>query len=280
MQNFFQKITRKYQRIRDIFVPLTILRWIIASILFIIFFIRVIYLEKFFVISYCLGVFLLNYFISFLTPQIDPEIAKQDEEDSNELEIEEKEIKINLPTHSNDEFKPFMRKLPEYKFWEKTFYAIFISIISTFFPSLDFPAYWPMLLIYFLLLFVLSMRNQISHMIKYRYIPFNLKKKKYSQNKKSSENFPEFKKSVPQIEEVNPQQNPYSTNFSENTPNSFTPLNPSNHPNQTIRPLTPSVTSARTSLLYKKRQPNFSSFSSPNSPVQDKLNPQIKSKLK
>lgn len=49
----------------------------------------------------------------------------------------------------------------------------------TFFPFFDIPVFWPILLTYWLLLFFLTMRNQISHMIRYRYLPFSWGKAKY-----------------------------------------------------------------------------------------------------
>lgn len=43
----------------------------------------------------------------------------------------------------------------------------------TFFSVFDVPVFWPILLSYWVVLFVLTMRRQISHMIKYRYVPFS-----------------------------------------------------------------------------------------------------------
>jgi len=47
-----------------------------------------------------------------------------------------------------------------------------IAIFCTFFEVFDVPVFWPILLMYFILLFCLTMKRQIMHMIKYRYIPF------------------------------------------------------------------------------------------------------------
>ena len=41
----------------------------------------------------------------------------------------------------------------------------------------DVPVFWPILLMYFLVLFFVTMKRQIKHMIKYRYIPFSFGKK-------------------------------------------------------------------------------------------------------
>lgn len=46
----------------------------------------------------------------------------------------------------------------------------------TFFSMFDVPVFWPILLFYWIVLFVLTMRRQISHMIKYKYIPFSVGK--------------------------------------------------------------------------------------------------------
>ncbi|MFS8002144.1 putative retrieval of early ER protein Rer1 [Helianthus anomalus] len=54
--------------------------------------------------SYALGIYILNLLIRFLSPQVDPEF--QDLSDGP-----------FLPNRSSDEFRPFVRRLPEFKFW-------------------------------------------------------------------------------------------------------------------------------------------------------------------
>lgn len=51
-----------------------------------------------------------------------------------------------------------------------------IGFVLTFFSAFDVPVFWPILLFYWLMLFTLTMRRQIMHMIKYRYVPFSLGK--------------------------------------------------------------------------------------------------------
>ena len=120
----------------------------------------------FHVISYCLAILILNLFLRFLTP------IKAD------LEEEELDNPV-LPIRDADEFKPFLRKLGEYSLWKHCTIAIGVSIICTFFPALDIPVFWPVLVVYFLILFVLTMRRQIAHMIKHGYIPFDFGKARY-----------------------------------------------------------------------------------------------------
>jgi hypothetical protein len=52
-----------------------------------------------------------------------------------------------------------------------------IGFCMTFFPVFDVPVFWPILLMYFLVLFFVTMKRQIKHMIKYRYVPFSFGKK-------------------------------------------------------------------------------------------------------
>lgn len=47
-----------------------------------------------------LGIYTLNLLIGFLSPQVDPESEGP-----------------ALPMKGSDEFKPFVRRLPEFKFW-------------------------------------------------------------------------------------------------------------------------------------------------------------------
>jgi hypothetical protein len=47
----------------------------------------------------------------------------------------------------------------------------------TLFTMFDVPVFWPILLLYWLLLFTVTMKRQIKHMIKYRYLPFTTGKK-------------------------------------------------------------------------------------------------------
>ena len=54
--------------------------------------------------------------------------------------------------------------------------AFCIAFVMTFFPAFDVPVFWPILLCYWIVLFVLTMKRQIAHMIKHKYIPFSVGK--------------------------------------------------------------------------------------------------------
>jgi hypothetical protein len=76
-------------------------------------------------------------------------------------------------------YRPFARRLPEFKFWHSSVRSVFIAIFLTFFDAVNVPVFWPILLLYFIILFVITMKRQIKHMIKYRYVPFSFGKQTY-----------------------------------------------------------------------------------------------------
>ncbi|KAI5075535.1 hypothetical protein GOP47_0009611 [Adiantum capillus-veneris] len=92
-----------------------------------------------------------------------------------------------LPSKGSDEFKPFIRRLPEFKFWYAFTKAFCVAFLMTFFSIFDVPVFWPILLLYWIVLFVLTMKRQIRHMIKFRYVPFNMGKQKYTGKKPASD---------------------------------------------------------------------------------------------
>lgn len=63
-------------------------------------------------------------FLAFLTPKFDPSIIEEEED--------EDEQGPSLPTRNDQEFRPFIRRLPEFKFWYAHIYTRFISMTLTF----------------------------------------------------------------------------------------------------------------------------------------------------
>jgi hypothetical protein len=49
----------------------------------------------------------------------------------------------------------------------------------TFFSVFDVPVFWPILLMYFGVLFFMTMKRQIAHMYKHKYVPVSFGKAKY-----------------------------------------------------------------------------------------------------
>lgn len=163
----YHKALTIYRYCSDKSVPLIKERWIAFTLLTFLFELRVVLTHKWYLSCYAHGIFLLNQFLSFLTPKFD--LSLQQDEENKELEAGER----------LDEFKPFIRRLPEFKFWDYSTKATLIALVSTLFNFTDIPVFWPILLVYFIIIFVLTMKRQIQHMLKYRYIPLDIGKKKY-----------------------------------------------------------------------------------------------------
>lgn len=164
-----QKVKVTYQEILDRSVPYVKERWITFGVLLTLFVFRIILSQGWYIICYALGIYLLNLFLAFLTPKFDPSLEQ--ELFSSNLEEGTDEVE--------EEFKPFIRRLPEFKFWLKAVRATVLSLLTSFFTIFDIPVFWPILVMYFIILFCLTMRKQIQHMVKYRYLPFDLGKTRY-----------------------------------------------------------------------------------------------------
>ena len=67
-----------------------------------------------------------------------------------------------LPTSQNEEFRPFIRRLPEFKFWYSATKATTIAFFCTFFELFNIPVFWPILVMYFITLFCITMKRQIK----------------------------------------------------------------------------------------------------------------------
>lgn len=165
-----QQLVAKWGRIYQTYLDKTTIfpqyRWAVFVISLFIYCARVYMLNGFFIVTYGLGIFLLNLLIGFLSPAIDPD------EDMGDGEFQ-------LPT-AGDEYRPFSRKLPEFKAWVSAIKAVLISIFLTFFEFCDLPVFWPILLMYFVLLFFLTMKERVKHMIKYKYVPVSWGKQTYA----------------------------------------------------------------------------------------------------
>lgn len=163
-------IGQRYQLLLDKSVPHHLARWTLAICYLSGFFIRVLVVRGWYIITYGLAIYLLNILLAFLTPKIDP--AMQDLDDDGP----------GLPTRQSEEFRPFIRRLAEFKAWHSCMIATTISYFCTFFDCFNVPVFAPVLIMYFCLLFFLTMKRQIKHMIRYRYLPFTRGKPTYSKD--------------------------------------------------------------------------------------------------
>ncbi|KRZ90749.1 Protein RER1 [Trichinella sp. T8] len=174
-------ISQRYQSFLDHWTPYTLVRWMFTVFLGFLYMLRIIYVQGYYIVTYALGIYYLNLLIAFLSPKIDPAFAAEEDGPS-------------LPTSSKEEFRPFMRRLPEFKFWYRSIYpslnisqyrhaatkAVIFAFCCTFIEAFDIPVFWPILVVYFIILFCLTMKRQIKHMIKYRYVPFSFGKPRHT----------------------------------------------------------------------------------------------------
>lgn len=167
-------LSKQHQLLMDKITPHLTARWVFSSVTLLLFMLRVIIGEGWYVICYALGIYYLNLLIDFLSPRIDPEFQSSQEDldpDSGPA----------LPTRVSDEFKPFIRRLPEYKFWYLGTRATLFSLFLSMFDMFDLPVFWPILLLYFFILTFLTLRRQIQHMYKHHYVPWTTGKRRYGQ---------------------------------------------------------------------------------------------------
>lgn len=104
-------------------------------------------------VCYSLGIYLLNLFLAFLQPKFDPSLTQDEGLEDGES---------SLPTKQDEEFRPFIRRLPEFKFWHSATRAIAISFVCTWFGVFNVPVFWPVLVVYFIILFSLTSESQLS----------------------------------------------------------------------------------------------------------------------
>src|SRR5882757_539485 len=129
------------------------------------------------------AIYILNLLLAFLQPKFDPSL--QDDLMADEIEEGGPDgVRSPLPSSRDDEFRPFVRRLPEWQFWcvshrsfllsglnclrtrrLSTTRATVIALFMTFSEMFDVPVYWPILVMYFRVLFVLTMRRQLQYVI-------------------------------------------------------------------------------------------------------------------
>lgn len=92
--------SQRFQYYLDRSAPFIAQRWMTLASIAVFYFIRVFLLKGYYIVTYALGIYNLNLLLGFLTPQFDPDSDGP-----------------CLPTKGDQEFRPFMRRLPEFKFW-------------------------------------------------------------------------------------------------------------------------------------------------------------------
>lgn len=137
-------------------------RWIFAVSLLLCYYLRIVFIRSHYLFTYGLSLNLLYLLIKFLTPLNDeiPDI------------FDEIDVDFEIPKNIDNEFKPFIRRLPEYDLWLEFVKRTTGIFFLTFFDLFDIPVYVPVLVFYFVMIAFLSAKSLYKHMKKYNYNPF------------------------------------------------------------------------------------------------------------
>ncbi|RNF26428.1 endoplasmatic reticulum retrieval protein [Trypanosoma conorhini] len=165
LDEFKRKTYLTYQRYLDKSVPHRSMRWAMFTFLLIFYMLRVFVHGGFYVITYGMSIHLLYLLLLLITPLAEDEFT----EDSP----------LPRTAAGDGEFRPFVPRVQEFVVWKSMFKVVSICLFLTLFNFLDVPVFWPILLMYFIILTVTQMGGRIKHMIKHRYVPWNAGKPKY-----------------------------------------------------------------------------------------------------
>ncbi|PWA93464.1 Retrieval of early ER protein Rer1 [Artemisia annua] len=150
----WRQFLRLYQIYLDKTVPHRCLRWLAAAILASIFTLRVIYLRGFYLVSFCLGIYVSFMLLMFTTPHVNDDMES-----------------ILPVTTGSDEFKPYLGRYTEFQLWHAMTKAYTISLMLTFFSIFDLPFFWP-LACFYSFGFLGLIYERITDMTKHKYVPF------------------------------------------------------------------------------------------------------------
>ncbi|KAL3833306.1 hypothetical protein ACJIZ3_008042 [Penstemon smallii] len=139
-------IFQRFQHVLDKVTPYVLHRWIAFFCIAFLYVVRVYLVKGCYLVSYGLSFYIIHLLLGFLSPKVDPELCDSP----------------TLPIRGSDEFRP-----SPFKFWLSITIAFCIGFALTFSSLFDVPVFWPLLIFDWIMLFTLSLREQILLMIKY-----------------------------------------------------------------------------------------------------------------
>lgn len=154
------------QYVSDLISPYPKQRWMLTAILSLAYIYIVLIKQTHVVITYTAGVYLLQSFILFVTPN-----------DNNIPDPFEPGYEENYtPSNIDNDYKPYVRKLSEYTFWLFTVQVISAVIVLVQFEFTDIPVYTPILATYFAFMLIVTLYTVFTHSKKYKYNLFSFGK--------------------------------------------------------------------------------------------------------
>jgi hypothetical protein len=169
---------RRLQRLLDRAAPHTFYRWLGLGALMAVFILRMFMVHGFYIVTYVLLIFILNQFILFLQPKDRASLLAAARPGASAEAIDAAAAAPTLPNFDAEEFRPFVRRLPEFHFWYSSTVATTVSLFVTFFEVFNLPVFWPVLVFYFIILFVATMHRQWLDMKRLKYVPWDIGNKK------------------------------------------------------------------------------------------------------
>jgi len=195
-----RRLDATHRRVLDALAPRTVERWVGLCVGLGLFALRIVLVQGYYIIAYMLAIFLLNQLLLFLQPK-DRATLLAAVRGAGEAAAGAAGISTGaaaggttggasgggggggatadaLPTRDTDEFRPFVRRLPEFTFWYGASVTTTLALLATAFPIFDIPVFWPVLVVYFIMLFAVTMRRQWQDMKKLRYVPWDIGQKR------------------------------------------------------------------------------------------------------
>ncbi|EPY27810.1 rer1 family-like protein [Strigomonas culicis] len=167
------KVQRPYHQLINASAPHGGLRWCFFIFICLLYIARVTTSEGgFYVITYGLCIHLLYLVLMMITPDSEEDLK-------GPLLATSADGKNKPSAQDADEFRPFIAKMPEFIVWCGMIKVLVICLGLTLFNFLDIPVFWPILVLYFIILFAVQMGGRVRHMIKFGYVPWNAKKPKF-----------------------------------------------------------------------------------------------------
>jgi len=152
------------QFFQDKLAPFPLQRWIATGILVLFYICRICVKRTHAVVTYVAAVYLLHAFILFESPKDSNIPSFYENENIGEDDYN--------PSNIDNDFKPYVRKLPEFTFWGFTTQIIFAAFFLTFFEMADIPVFIPILAIYFVFILVMTLYKLVLHSRKFKYSLF------------------------------------------------------------------------------------------------------------
>lgn len=180
------RLSQKYQQFEDRIVPFKAGRWGALGTMVFLYCLRVfVFVGGFYIVTYTMGIHLLYCVVVLITPLNDPDGNNQDDGldgvtlSSGAGSGSGGSERSHSAAAGPAEHKPFIPKVQEFKVWRSMMNAVLIGFVCTFFSFFDLPVFWPILLLYFVALFVAQMGGRIKHMMQHKYVPFTTNKPKF-----------------------------------------------------------------------------------------------------